>query len=238
MKNLWLLSLKDLKAYYFKPATVSWGILFPLVFILIFMMKGQADISQLFGGLISMSIFFGATSMTATSIMMERKINIFNIYYTLPISYSSIALGKITSGLLFGLFTSTVMFLITLFLAPVKVYSVIWLLLWFISSSFAFSAFGVFLSLIVKEAYDAMTYMNLIRLPLIFVSGIFIPISRLSHNIRIISYFSPLSYSAELSNYVFFKKSFFNPVLSLTVLLVFGFILFLLSASRINKLRG
>ncbi len=237
IRNIIVITLKDLKAYYFKPATISWGILFPIVFILIFSLKSKADISTLIGGLISMSIFFGSTSMTTTSIMMERRINLFDIYYTLPVSYYGIVIGKILSGLLFGIFTSLIMFFISIFIIDFKVYNLFYFILWILISSFSFSSFGVFMSLIVKEAYDAMIYMNLIRLPMIFISGIFLPIKELPDIFKFLAYISPLTYSVDMADKVFLNKSFIGMNLSLPVLTLFGIIFFILSRYRVEYLR-
>jgi len=237
IRNIIVITLKDLKAYYFKPATISWGILFPIAFILIFSLKSNADISILIGGLISMSIFFGSTSMTTTSIMIERRINLFDIYYTLPISYYGIVIGKILSGLLFGIFTSSIMFVISIFIIDFKVYNLFYLILWILISSFTFSGFGVFMSLIVKEAYDAMIYMNLIRLPMIFISGIFLPVKELPDIFKFVAYISPLTYSVDMADKVFLNKSFIGMNLSLLILILFGVIFFILSRYRIEHLR-
>lgn len=237
LKNILYLSLKDIKAYYFKPATISWGILFPLVFVFIFSLKNPGNFSSMLGGLFSMSIFFGTTSMTAMSIMLERKTGVFNVYYTFPISYYGIALGKILAGFVFGIFTTLIIFIISLFFVKVQIVSIPYLILWIIFSPFAFSAFGVFLSLIVKEAYDAMTYMNLIRVPLIFVSGIFLPIVSFSLTFKIFAYLSILTYSVNLADASFLGNSFIDTMLSLSVLFVISILFLASSAYRIKNLR-
>ncbi len=237
IRNITVITLKDLKAYYFKPATISWGILFPTVFLLIFSLKNSSDISTLIGGLRSMSIFFGSTSMTTTSIMLERRTNVFDIYYTLPVSYYGIVAGKVSSGFLFGIFSSLIMLVISIFIADFKIYSALYFILWILVSSFAFSSFGVFMSLLVKEAYDAMIYMNLIRLPLIFISGVFLPIKELPAILRSLAYISPLTYSVDMAGEVFLNKSFIGMNLSLLILTLFGVIFFMLSRYRVEHLR-
>ncbi len=229
--------MKDIKAYYFKPATISWGILFPLVFVFIFSLKNPGDFASMLGGLFSMSIFFGTTSMTGISIMLERKTNVFNVYYTFPISYYGIAIGKIFAGFLFGIFTTFIIFVISLFFVKVSIFSITYLILWIILSSFTFSSFGVFLSLIVKEAYDAMTYMNLIRLPLIFISGIFIPFASFSLTFKIFGYLSPLSYAVNLAEASLSGRHFIDVKLSILVLSIIGLSLLVISAHSIKRLR-
>ncbi|MCD6413165.1 MAG: ABC transporter permease [Elusimicrobia bacterium] len=237
IRNILHLALKDVRAYYFKPATISWGILFPLVFVLIFSLKNPAGFPSMLGGLFTMAIFFGTTSMTATSIMLERKTGVFNVYYTFPISYCGIVLGKILAGFLFGIFTTLSICAITLFFVKIRIFNAGLLILWVILSSFAFSSFGLFLSLIVKEAYDAMTYMNLIRLPLIFVSGIFLPVSSLTPTLKIFAYLSPMTYSVNLAEASILNRHFIGVSISFIVLATVGVLFTALAAVRVEKLR-
>ena len=62
---------KDLKEYYLKPPTVSWGIAFPLVFAFAFLLRGW-DRLWLAPGLLTISLFFGSTSMSAASIVPQQ----------------------------------------------------------------------------------------------------------------------------------------------------------------------
>jgi len=62
---------KDLKAYYFKPPNISWGILFPLVLALSFSLRNPGGLIELAPGLIAMAALFGTTSMEAIVITFE-----------------------------------------------------------------------------------------------------------------------------------------------------------------------
>ena len=43
LRGMFYIALKDLKAYYFKPPNISWGILFPFAFILAFAIRNPGD---------------------------------------------------------------------------------------------------------------------------------------------------------------------------------------------------
>jgi ABC-2 type transport system permease protein len=46
LRGIFYIALKDLKAYYFKPPNISWGILFPFAFILAFAIRNPATCAR------------------------------------------------------------------------------------------------------------------------------------------------------------------------------------------------
>ena len=63
LEGIWNILLKDLKAYYFKPPNISWGILFPLVLALAFTLRNPGGLAELSPGLIAMAALFVTTSI-------------------------------------------------------------------------------------------------------------------------------------------------------------------------------
>ncbi len=51
LRGMFYIGLKDLRAYYFKPPNISWGILFPFVFIFAFALRNPGDLRALVPGL-------------------------------------------------------------------------------------------------------------------------------------------------------------------------------------------
>ena len=93
---------KDLKAYYFKPPNISWGILFPLVLALSFSLRNPEGLIELAPGLIAMTVLFGTTSMEAIVITFEKRVGALERLFLAPISLSTIMLSKILGGTIFG----------------------------------------------------------------------------------------------------------------------------------------
>ena len=74
----WNILKKDVRNYYLKPPNISWGIIFPLSWTLMQMLRSYggvnlSEIRNLLPGLISMSVLFGTTSMLAVTITFERR---------------------------------------------------------------------------------------------------------------------------------------------------------------------
>jgi len=192
---------KDIKEYYLKPPTISWGILFPLAFALSFILRAGKEIHELAPGLICLALFFGTTSMSSASIVFERRIQAFERLLLYPASFLDIALGKVLSSFLFGTISSTATVILLVSLLRIKPDHISLLLFTVFSSTFLFASFGVLLAFVAKDPFNAMTIFNSARFPMIFLSGIFIPISKLPLPLKFISLLLPLTYSVELTRY-------------------------------------
>ncbi len=65
---------------------------------------------------------------------------------------------------------------------------------------------------------------NLVRFPLIFISGVFIPLAALPSFGQAIAFLSPLTYANDLIQGGYLGKTHLNPLIDVAIL--FGFILF------------
>ncbi len=103
-----------------------------------------------------------------------------------PVTMWGVALGKVLGGVIFGLLVSSVMIPVAVLFFKASLINPGVLVLAILLSSSLFFAFGVFLSLIVKGEVDAMTLANAARLPMIFLSGIFIPLVAFPLGLRVV----------------------------------------------------
>lgn len=235
LRAAFFIALKDMKTYYFKPPNISWGILFPFVFALAFYLRNPGDFSPLIPGLLALSLLFGTTSMEAIVITFERMTGAMERLMLYPVSTLTILVGKIAGGAFFGV-SVTVVLIIGLqfvFPAPVKNFSLF--LLSLVLSSLAFSALGAFVSVSVKQVFEAQTLANFFRFPMIFLSGVFVPVSALPPSLRPVAYAMPLTYSVDVLKVSFgYTAEILPPAASLAVLLAFTAVFLTLSV-RIMK---
>ena len=228
MKNVYYLAKKDFFQYFVKPATISWGIIFPIVFAMAFIVRGR-DVSFLAPGLIAIASFFGATSMASTAITFERRFKEFERLILAPLSYWEIVMGKVVGSFTFGLFVSLITTFITLPFLGIQVGDPFLLTVASILASLAFSSIGVFIALIIKDPRNIMIVVNSIRLPMIFLSGVFVPLSASPLILQYVSLFMPLTYAVELLRYSFTYSSFLPLEISLIANFAWFFIFFLLA---------
>ncbi|RLI04023.1 ABC transporter permease [Candidatus Bathyarchaeota archaeon] len=188
---------KDLKAYYFKPPNISWGILFPIVLALSFSLRNPEGLTDLAPGLISMATLFGTTSMEAIVITFEKRVGALERLQLAPISLTSILVGKILGGTIFGLVISIVMTLLATLFLGAEVTSLSMFIVVLILTAVAHSALGAVVAVSVKEVFEAQTLSNYFRFPMIFLCGIFLPLAKMPTLLQYLARLLPLTYSVE-----------------------------------------
>jgi len=239
LKAIYFISLKDIKSYYFKPPNISWGIIFPMAMALAFYLRNPARMIDLVPGLLGMTILFGSTSMEAVVITFERRVGSFERLLLAPVSLAGVLMGKIIGGAFFGFVVSSAVLVASLFVFSFPNFDLIRLIPSLILSSMAFSALGGFISVAVKEVFEAQTLANLFRFPMIFLSGVFIPIETLPLPVRVISYFLPLTYSAEsLRNSLLIPRSIIPYWISIFILAAFSLVLYWSSVRVLRRRLG
>ena len=229
LRGMFYIALKDLKAYYFKPPNISWGILFPFAFILAFAIRNPGDLRTLVPGLLALTILFGTSSMEAIVIVFERRIGSLERLMLAPVRLPALLAGKLLGGMTFGLTVTLVVLVVSL--AVFGAAGTNWLILFLalILSATAFSALGAFVSVAVREIFEAQTLANFIRFPMMFLGGVFVPVASLPPVLQIVARLLPLTYAVEALRAALFGGSPTLAALDLLALAGFTAILFLLA---------
>jgi len=196
LRGIYYIALKDLKTYYLKPPSISWGIVFPIAWILAFYLRNPRGFEELVPGLIAMTILFSTTAAEAVVINFELRIGTLERLLLAPISLSTVLLGKVLGGAIFGLAMTviiTTFSIVFLGLHP----NILYLILVIITSLFAFSSLGALLCVLVKEVFEAQTLLNLPRFIMIFLCGVVYPISAMPEGLQYLARLMPLTYTVE-----------------------------------------
>jgi ABC-2 type transport system permease protein len=234
----WNILVKDMRTYYLKPPNISWGLIFPLAWTGMFFIKsgsGLESVVSLLPGVVAISILFGTTSMLAVTVTFEKKGRSFDRLLLAPIPLELLMLAKTAGAILFGVANAFVPVILALFLADLS--HVVWsaailaLVLIAISSTFL----GLFIAVSVSEVFEAQTFSNFFRFPMIFLCGLFFPIEKLPLLLRPLSYVLPLTYGADMLHGAFSGRNVMPFGADLALLLFFCAMLFLLSLRNINR---
>lgn len=233
----WNILKKDMKNYYLKPPNISWGIIFPFAWMLMMFVKTKTafDIAEVFPGIVGMSILFGTTSMLSVTITFERKSRSFERLLLAPISMELLVIAKITGAILFGIFNSLVPVLISVLYFKALVANWFILFIGIILLSTISTLLGLFISVSAKEVFEAQTYSNFFRFPMIFLCGLFVPITALPILIQPLSYILPVTYGVDVLHYAISGDNFIPVGIDLVLLLVFMFSLFYISLFNIRR---
>jgi ABC-2 type transport system permease protein len=233
----WSILSKDIRSYYLKPPNISWGIIFPLAWTLMFFIKSDSavDVRTLLPGVIALSILFGTTSMLAVTVTFEKKGRSFERLLLAPISFELLMLAKTSGAVLFGVGNACVPVMMAWFLTDLT--GVIW---WQVCSAVVLiavsSAFlGLFVAVSVREVFEAQTFSNFFRFPMLFLCGLFFPIAKLPGLLQPLAFAMPLTYGADLLHGAVNNNARLPAALSCATLAAFCLLLFLISLRNIRS---
>ncbi len=229
--------IKDMKNYYLKPPNISWGIIFPFAWMLMMFLRSNNgfNIHEVFPGIIAMTILFGTTSMLAVTITFERKSRSFERLLIAPISLELLILAKISGAIMFGMLNSIIPILISNLYFKAVIVNWIMLTISIIFISIVSTLLGLTIAVSAKQVFEAQTYSNFFRFPMIFLCGLFIPILSLPVILRPLSYILPITYGVDLLRYSISGNNFMPAVLSFALMIIFSGLLFYYSIYNIRK---
>jgi ABC-2 type transport system permease protein len=234
----WNILAKDMRAYYLKPPNISWGIIFPLAWTGMFFIRsggGLETVLALLPGVMTISILFGTTSMLAVTITFEKRSRSFERLLLAPISLELLMLAKTSGAILFGVVNAFVPVVIAAFLADLS--GITWplvvpaIILIGIVSTFL----GLFIAVSVSEIFEAQTFSNFFRFPMIFLCGLFFPIMSLPVFIRPLSYILPITYGVDILHGAVNGEHIMSFALNFIILGAFCIVLFALSLRNIKR---
>ena len=233
----WNILAKDMRAYYLKPPNISWGMIFPLAWTGMFFIRsgsGLESILTVLPGVVTISTLFGTTSMLAVTITFEKRSRSFERLLLAPISLELLMLAKTSGAILFGVANAFVPIVIAAFLTDLS--AVAWslvvpaILLIGIVSTFL----GLFIAVSVSEIFEAQTFSNFFRFPMIFLCGLFFPIMSLPVFIRWLSYILPVTYGVDILHGAVNGGHIMSFTLDFIVLGAFCVVLFAMSQRNIR----
>jgi ABC-2 type transport system permease protein len=233
----WNILLKDMKNYYLKPPNISWGIIFPFAWTLMFFLRSQTimDIRSVLPGVMAMSILFGTTSMLAVTITFERKSRSFERLLLAPINLNLLMLAKTTGAIIFGILNAFVPVVFAVFITDLSRISWLSVLASVILIAVTSTFLGLLIAVSVSEVFEAQTFSNFFRFPMIFLCGLFIPVQDLPMFLKPLAYIMPLTYGTDILKSAINNEGHLFIWLSFCILLVFSFILFLFSTRNIKE---
>ncbi len=234
----WNILLKDLRAYYLKPPNISWGLIFPLAWTAMFFIKsgsGLESIGSVLPGVVAVSVLFGTTSMLAVTVTFEKKNRSFERLLLAPIPLRLLMLAKTGGAILFGVVNAFVPVALAALVVDLSrvAWGVFFLAVTMIAVACAF--LGLFIAVAVSEVFEAQTFSNFLRFPMIFLCGLFLPVKQLPVFLRPLSYALPLTYGVDVVRGSIQAGNTMPYALDLGVLAAFCVALFALSLRNVKR---
>jgi ABC-2 type transport system permease protein len=221
---------KDIRIYYQKGPVITFGLLMPLFLFLAFLI-GNRNLSTEFlvSGLIGMTLFFTATAVSPIIAPWEAQLQTLERLISAPISITTLIFGDVLASFVFGIGITIVPVAIGLAMGIDIVHPII-LILGIILAGACFSSFGLLLSTPPTNApSNIMMISSLVRFPLVFISGIFIPIDKMPFWGKIIASVSPLTYFTDLTRYSLNGANYYPISLDFIAIITFTVLFFILA---------
>lgn len=231
----WTIVLKDVRVYYLKPGVLMFGVLMPFFLFFSFSVQREMAAAQGVARLLAMTVFFTASAVGPMIIPVERRVGNYDRLLAAPMSLLTLLLGKAAVGALFAIGVAAFSLVVGLVGFGVTVAQPGWLVSGVLLAAFSFSTLGlIFGSIPTHNPADVQMPSTLLRWGLLFVSGVFIPLSEMSPVARAVAYLSPLTYAQDLMNHAVLGVGLLSPALDLAVLLLSG-ALFLLPSVLLHR---
>ena len=225
---------KDLFIFYLKGPVVISGLLIPAFLFIAFVFGRELPLNFLIPSLLGMTLFVTVSSIGPIIAPWETRMRTFERLVSAPIALWAIILGDIIASFSFGIFITFFIFLVSIVLLGAEIISLS-LIAGTILAAFCFSSMGLLISAPPTDnPSNIMMLSTLIKFPLIFISGIFIPIGKMG-NWKFISYISPLTYYTDLTRYSVQGTSYFTPTVDLLALFGFSILFFVIAVKWHEK---
>jgi ABC-2 type transport system permease protein len=225
---------KDLRVYYSKGPVVIFGILMPTFLFLAFSIGREISIHSLLPGMLAVTVFFTASAVSPVIAPWETQGRTLERLASCPIAVWTILLGDALASFIFGVALSAIPIAVGL-VAGVSLAHPLILALGIVLAAFCFSSLAlIFSSPATSSAATIMMLSSLVKFPLVFISGIFIPLDGLPAWGKGIASVSPLTYFADLARYCVWGTSHYPASVNLLILLAFT-VAFFITAVKLHE---
>lgn len=231
----WAIVKKDIMVYYSKGPVVLMGVLWPGFMFISYAFGRNMPVQSLMPGLIAISVFFTCSAMAPVIFPFESQARTLERLASAPVAIWTILFGDMLASAMTGVIISIVPVIIALAFGT-TVTDVFILALAIILGSVCFSTASLLISAPPTTA-PQITQMigTLVKFPLMFISGVFSPLSDMPTFVKIISYISPLTYFTDLARYAMGGTNFLDINIDIAALIAFTVVTWIIAVKIHNK---
>ncbi|MCD6196631.1 MAG: ABC transporter permease [Staphylothermus sp.] len=186
---------------------------------------GVDYITFLITGMAAMTAFIGSF-ISGISVIWDKQFGFLKETLVAPASRKTIILGRIIGDSIINTVQSLIIILLALLIThQINPLGIPIALLYIFMMSLGFTGLGVTISLKFSSMEGFQMIVNLLTMPLMFMSGVFYPINTMPDWMKVIAIMNPLTYCVYGTRYwlagVKASLGFMNPVTSLIILMLF-----------------
>lgn len=250
MNGFVVMTYRQLKRFASAKSRLVMSIVNPVIWIVFFglgwsnvfnvpgakiMFGGLDYLTYLASGMVAMTIMMGSF-ISGISVIWDKQFGFLKETLVAPTSRAEVILGRTFGDSLVTVFQGFIILMMMCFIAPqIRVTGAVPALMYGIILSMGFTSLGITLSIKLSSSEGFQMIVNLMTMPLIFMSGVFYPIENIPEWMRVIAYVNPMTYAVDGMRYWLTGVSRFDPIMDIGLLSILTLALLLLATRTYNK---
>jgi ABC-2 type transport system permease protein len=224
-RGMWVVAYRELLRFVQERSRIFSSFAMPLLFLVIFgagfnriigaMTPGVDYIQFMYPGIIAITVLMSSV-MSGLSIVWDREFGFLKEILVAPLGRSGIVLGKAAGSATVAVIQGIVMLVLAPFLgvslSPLMVVQLIPML---IIISLSLSGLGVLIASRMRSQQGFQIIVQVIVMPIIFLSGVFFPVNNVPTWMEVISKINPLTYGVDAIRQLFLGQA--NNAIGVTV---------------------
>ena len=212
-RTIWVIAYRELLRFVQdRPRMVS-SFSMPIIFLIIFgagfgrligqMMPGVNYIQFMYPGILAMTVLMTSV-MSGVSIVWDREFGFLKEVLVSPLSRSGVLVGKAVGAATIAIIQGAIMLVLAPIVnVPINLGTVLALLPLLLILSLALSGLGLLIGSRMRSQQGFQIVMQLVIFPMMFLSGIFFPVSGVATWLEVLSKLNPVTYGIDAIRQVF-----------------------------------
>lgn len=212
-RSIWVIAYRELVRFVQDRPRMFSSFSMPIIFLLIFgagfgrligqMMPGVDYIQFMYPGILAMTVLM-TSIMSGISIVWDREFGFLKEVLVSPLSRSGVLIGKAVGAATIAIIQGAIMLVLAPIVnVPINPGTVLALLPLLLILSLSLSGLGLLIGARMRSQQGFQIVMQLVIFPMMFLSGIFFPVSGVATWLAVLSKLNPVTYGIDAIRQVF-----------------------------------
>ncbi|MDH4270008.1 MAG: ABC transporter permease [Dehalococcoidia bacterium] len=212
-RTIWVIAYRELLRFVQDRPRMFSSFSMPIIFLIIFgagfgrligqMMPGVDYIQFMYPGILAMTVLMTSV-MSGVSIVWDREFGFLKEVLVSPLSRSGVLAGKAVGAATIAIIQGAIMLVLAPIVnVPINLGTVLALLPLLLILSLSLSGLGLLIGARMRSQQGFQIVMQLVIFPLMFLSGIFFPVSGVATWLEVLSKLNPVTYGIDAIRQVF-----------------------------------
>jgi ABC-2 type transport system permease protein len=212
-RSIWVIAYRELVRFLQDRPRMFSSFSMPIIFLVIFgagfgrligqMMPGVDYLQFMYPGILAMTVLM-TSIMSGISIVWDREFGFLKEVLVSPLSRSGVLIGKAVGAATIAIIQGAIMLVLAPIVnVPINLGTVLALLPLLLILSLSLSGLGLLIGARMRSQQGFQIVMQLVIFPMMFLSGIFFPVSGVAAWLAVLSKFNPVTYGIDAIRQVF-----------------------------------